>query len=103
MVAEKTYKSSSAAYRAIRHYESKTGKRDLIMEKMIKGVYKVKQNEINLDEFIKTTPNVKYDKLDYRYFGDGVNGAGYYELKIGNRRRPNSLFKTSKEMYNSSK
>jgi len=97
----KMYKSSSAAYRAIRHFEEKNGKKDFIMEKIEKGSYRVSMGDtkISMEDFVKDTPNVLYGDTTYRYFPDGVHGEGYYELKKGDRRRPNSLFKTKDEVY----
>ncbi len=97
----KTYASSSAAYRAIRHFEEKNGKKDFIMEKIEKGVFRVSMGgkKISIEDFVKENPNVQYGETTYRHFADGVNGEGYYELKKGDRRRPNSLFKTPEEVY----
>lgn len=97
----KTYKSSSAAYRAIRHFEEKNGKKDFIMEKIEKGIFQVSvgTNKISIEDFVKDTQNVQYGQTTYRHFPDGVHGQGYYELKKGDRRRPNSLFKTTEEVY----
>lgn len=97
----KTYKSSSAAYRAIRQFEEKNGKKDFIMEKIEKGVFQVSigKSKISFDEFKKNPINVQFGETSYRFFPDGVHGEGYYELKKGDRRRPNSLFKTLKEVY----
>jgi hypothetical protein len=97
MLQEKTYKSSSAAYRAIRQYEQKNGKSDFIMEKIMNGVFKISVSgttkpKLTPEEFVKETPNVAYEDATFRYFPDGVHGSGYYELKKGDRRRPNSLF-----------
>ena len=101
MLQEKTYKSSSAAYRAIRQYEEKNGKKDFIMEKIEKGLFKitVKRPTKTLEEFVKETPNVVYADVTFRYFPDGVHGEGYYELKKGDRRRPNSQYLTPQEVF----
>lgn len=95
------YKSSSAAYRAIRQFEEKNGKKDFIMEKIEKGVFQVSVGNLkpSFEDFKKELNNIRYDETEYRYFPDGLKGEGYYELKKGDRRRPNSLFKTLEEVY----
>lgn len=97
----KMYKSSSAAYRAIRQFEEKNGKKDFIMEKIEKGVFQVSvgKPKMSFEEFKQNPINVQFNEVPYRYFPNGENGEGYYELKKGDRRRPNSLFKTLKETY----
>ena len=96
----KNYASSSAAYRAIRQFEEKHGSSNLTMTKIDKGNYEVKQtSEMTFDKFMENKPNVCYEKTTFRYFPDGVQGEGYYELKTGERRRPNSQFKTTKMVY----
>jgi hypothetical protein len=97
----KTYKSSSAAYRAIRQFEEKNGKKDLIMLKIKKGLFQVlsEKKKLTFEDFKKELNNVQFDKTEYRYYPDGSKGEGYYELKKGDRRRPNSLFKTLDEVY----
>jgi hypothetical protein len=81
----KTYKSSSAAYRAIRHFEEKNGKKDFIMEKIEKGSFRVSMGgeKMSIEDFVKDNPNVQYGQTTYRHFPDGVHGQGYYELKKG--------------------
>ena len=98
---EKNYRSSSAAYRAIRHYEAKNGKSNFGVEKIDSKVFLVTtiSNEINFQDFKTTLPLVKSELKVFRYFPDGVKGEGYYELKTGDRRRPNSLTLTVEEMY----
>lgn len=103
MLQEKTYKSSSAAYRAIRQYEEKNGKSDFVMEKIEKGVFKISkgnQPKISIEDFVKENPNISYENMMVRYFSDGIHGEGYYELKKGDRRRPNSHFLSVEEVYN---
>jgi hypothetical protein len=97
----KMYKSSSAAYRAIRQFEEKNGKKDFIMEKIEKGVFQVSvgKSKPSFEDFKKELNNVQFDETEYRYFPDGLKGEGYYELKKGDRRRPNSLFMTLEEVY----
>lgn len=97
----RTYASSSAAYRAIRQFEEKNGKQGLVMEKIGEGTFRVskEKTKISIDEFITVNQNVKLKKVTYRHYPDGVKGEGYYELKTGNRRRPNSLFKKTEEVY----
>jgi hypothetical protein len=99
----KNYRSSSAAFRAIRHYEAKHGKSNFTVEKLGKNDYIVKEgtNTISFDEFCEKLPVVRKieGNTDYRYFTDGVNGEGYYEMKTGNRRRPNSLSLTLRGTY----
>ena len=96
----KTYKSSSAAYRAIRQFEEKNGKKDFIMEKLMENSFLVTiGNTKSFESFQKELPEVSFGEKTYRYYSDGVRGEGYYEQKTGNRRRPNSIFKTIKEIY----
>lgn len=97
----RTYKSSSAAYRAIRQFEEKNGKKDFIMEKIEKGVFQVSvgKSKISFEDFKKDLTNIQFNEIPYRYFPDGLKGEGYYELKKGDRRRPNSLFMTLEEVY----
>ena len=96
----KTYASSSAANRAIRQFEEKHGKSNLTMTKISNGVFEVR-NEDNTDfqEFMEKKPNVQHSNSTFRFFNEGLHGEGYYELKIGNRRRPNSLFLSVKDIF----
>lgn len=88
----RTYRSSSAAYRAIRQYEEKNGKQNFKCEKLDVKVFHVTNEPIKtLEERIRENLTIKHGELSYRYFPDGVHGEGYYELKTGDRRRPNSL------------
>lgn len=99
----RTYASSSAANRAIRQFEEKHGKSNLVMTKIDKGIFQVGVNDevetISFDEFKDTKPNVDYSGTVYRYFPDGEKGEGYYELKTGSRRRPNSKFINLKNVH----
>jgi len=113
----KTYASSSAAYRAIRQYEEKNGESGLVMTKIEKGIYEVgkgngvvvnkpfqkttapKVPKMNIKGFELTNPKVVYNGTTYKFFPDGTKGMGYYELKTGERRRPNSIFKTLNEVF----
>lgn len=94
------YCSSSASNRAIRHYEAKNGKSSFITEKIDNGVFLiVPKSELTFKTFSETTPKFVNNGIEYKYFPDGVSGDGYYELKTGNRRRPNSMFFTMIEAY----
>ena len=99
----RTFCSSSAAYRAIRQYEEKNQcveSSGLIMTKVDKKVFVVSRTvSIDLKSFNETRPNVSYNGVTYRFFQDGVHGTGYYELKTGERRRPNSLFLSSDTVF----
>ena len=99
----RTFCSSSAAYRAIRQFEEKNQcveSSGLIMTKVDKKVFVVSRTvSIDLKSFNETHPNVSYNGVTYRYFQDGILGAGYYELKTGDRRRPNSLFLSSETVF----
>jgi hypothetical protein len=98
----KMYKSSSAAYRAIRQFEEKNGKKDFIMEKIEKGQFQVSiggKTKVSFEDFKQNLTNIHFNEVEYKHFPDGVHGEGYYELKTGNRRRPNSLFKTLEDVY----
>lgn len=99
----RTFKSSSAAYRAIRQYEEKTNSvltSGLVMTKVEKGVFVVSSSVVLTSvEFNEKRPNVSYDGVSFRYYPDGVNGVGYYELKTGDRRRPNSKFVSTETIY----
>ena len=99
------FRSSSAAYRAIRTYCQKCGielsTSGLKMTKIDSKKFIVSYNEkITFDEFKNTHPNVFYSGNAYRFFPDGVKGIGYYELKTGDRRRPNSIHKPVENVYN---
>ena len=84
----RSFRSSSAAYRAIYQFESKIGTvSGLVMTKM------------DVKEFKETLPKVTYPEGTFRYFPDGLMGMGYYELKKGDRRRPNSLFIPTDTVY----
>lgn len=90
----RSFRSSSAAYRAIRQYDEKlTAPSGLTMTKVDNKTFIVaKPGKMTQAEFNEKLPNVKYPgNSEFRYFPDGLVGAGYYELKTGNRRRPNSI------------
>jgi len=93
--------SSSAAYRSIRQYEAKNGKTGAIVEKVGDKQYLrfVKTKDTNFETFSETTPNITSNGKTYKYFTEGPKGNGYYELKTGDRRRPNSEFVSLVEMY----
>ena len=94
-------RSSSAAYRSIRHYEAKNGKTKTTVEKIGDKQYlrMVKTKELDYRTFLETTPNVTANGKTFKYFADGPKGEGYYELKTGDRRRPNSEFSTLVDVY----
>jgi hypothetical protein len=98
----RTFKSSSAAYRAIRQYEEKTKTvTGLVMTRVDKKSFVVAQSAVlTVAEFKEKRPTLFYGETAFRYFPDGANGAGYYELKTGDRRRPNSKFETDEKVYN---
>lgn len=105
----RTFRSSSAAYRAIRQYEEKTGqKSSLVMTKMGDKQFNVslpidEQIKMKYDEFMEKLPSVSYGDVKFKYYPDGLTETktkdGYYELKTGDRRRPTSQFKTPEEVY----
>lgn len=96
-----TFRSSSAAYRSIRQYEAKNGKTQTTVEKLGDKVYLrlYKKTDLTFQQLSETTPNVVSNGIHYKHFPDGVNGDGYYELKTGNRRRPNSEFVNIVDVY----
>jgi len=110
---EHKYTTSSAAYRAIRHYEVKNGKTTLAVKKNGEKDYSIIQTTENVDADLeakfkefeaklnteKTSPNVHIRNGQYRFFPDGVQGPGFYELKTGDRRRPNSDFVPVKSAF----
>ena len=100
----RSFRSSSAAYRAVRQYEEKHlngASSGLVMTKVgDKNYLMSKPAKMSVDEFNEKRPNVSYGDFKFRYFPDGLNGAGYYELKTGDRRRPNSNFKKSEIRIN---
>lgn len=103
------FKSSSAAYRAIRQHEEKHGIKTLLMvTKLNIKEYLVSELEcdspkITLEDFKGSLPIVSYGDVKFRYYPNDLTetttGEGYYELKTGERRRPSSLFKTTNEVY----
>lgn len=102
-VFPRNFRSSSAAYRAIRQYEVKMGLTvgsGLLMTKINSKSFLVSLSpKITLDELVEKHPNVSYTEAVYRFFPDGLKGKGYYELKIGDRRRPNSKFITIENIF----
>ena len=100
----RNFRSSSAAYRAIRQYEEKVGlnygESGLVMTKIGEKEFIVtKSLKVTFDEFNEKRPNVSINEITYRYYPDGLKGEGYYELKTGERRRPNSKFETVENVY----
>ena len=98
------FRSSSAAYRSIRQYEEKMGlglgESGLVMTKIGDKEFIVSTSlKITFDEFNEKHPNVVLNETTFRYFPDGIYGSGYYELKTGERRRPNSQFETVETVY----
>ncbi len=100
----RSFRSSSAANRAIRQYEEKhlnSAASGLVMTKLgVKNYIVSGSVKMTVEEFNEKQPNVCYGDFKFRYFPDGVKGAGYYELKTGDRRRPNSDFKLTENVYN---
>jgi hypothetical protein len=96
----KVYNSSSAAYRAIRQFEQKHGKTDLIMNKISNGLFEVGNNgNSDFREFMEEKPDVQYENGTFRFFDEGSHGQGYYEIKTNGKIKPNSLFLTIKEVF----
>jgi hypothetical protein len=96
----KVYASSSAAYRAIRQFEQKHGKTDLIMNKISNGLFEVGNNgNSDFREFMEEKPDVQYENGTFRFFDEGSHGQGYYEIKTNGKIKPNSLFLTIKEVF----
>ena len=97
----RSFRSSSAAYRAIYQFESKIGTvSGLVMTKIgDKNFLVSKPAKMDVKEFKETLPKVTYPEGTFRYFPDGLMGMGYYELKKGDRRRPNSLFIPTDTVY----
>lgn len=95
------FASSSAAYRSIRQFEAKNGKTNTIVEKLGDKCYLrlVKRTDITFQQISESTPNVVYEGKTYKYFPDGSRDEGYYELKTGNRRRPNSDYFNITDVY----
>jgi hypothetical protein len=54
---------------------------------------------MTLDEFLESFKTINKGNVLYKYYIDGVHGNGYYELKTGDRRRPNSMFIPVNEVY----
>lgn len=109
-VFPRNFCSSSAAYRAIYQYEEKNnlikGASGLVMTKISDKVFLVSEPEmesvpakITFEEFNENKPKVSYSEMSFRYFVDGLNAEGYYEIKTGDRRRPNSKFLPIEKVY----
>jgi hypothetical protein len=99
----RSFRSSSAAYRAVRQYEAKMGlglgESGIVMTKVgDKNFLMSKPPIMSVEEFNKKHP-LLFVGCEYRYFPDGVKGEGYYELKTGDRRRPNSKFMSVEQAY----
>ena len=98
------FRSSSAGYRAIYQYEDKNGMErggsGLVLTKLSDKVFYVGESKkLTMSEFKDKVKKVVYPELSYKYFPDGVQGEGFYELKTGDRRRPNSLFLSVDKVY----
>ena len=94
------YASSSAAYRAIRQFEQKHGKTDLIMNKISNGLFEVGfHGNTDFREFMDEKPDVQYEDGTFRFFDEGPNGKGYYEIKTNGKIKPNSSFLTIKDVF----
>lgn len=113
----RNFRSSSAAYRAIYQYENRNGikklESGLVVTKISDNDFRVASPEKNkvgmLEEEIlknlnseKIISSIEFEGTPYRFFPDGLHSCGYYEIKTGNRRRPNSKFidlKKAIELY----
>lgn len=96
------FRSSSAAYRSIRQHEAKNGKTKAAVEKVGDMMYLrlVKTKKLDFATFEGTTPDVTNEAgKTFKYFPEGKNGEGYYELKAGNRRRDNSQYVETHNVY----
>jgi len=101
----RSFRSSSAALRAVRQYCQKMNlglnESGLVMTRVDKKSFIVAKSAVlTVAEFNEKRPTLFYGETAFRFFPDGVNGAGYYELKTGDRRRPNSKFETDEKVYN---
>lgn len=98
----RTYTTSSAGYRVIRQLQEKGDTRNFTLVKNGEKDFEVSVKVIlTMDEFKEKNKEVTIDGLTYRYFAEGAMGEGYYELKTGNRRRPNSAHLMVGELYDS--
>jgi hypothetical protein len=90
----RTYTTSSAAYRVVRQLKEKGDTREFTMTKLTDKVFElsIKKEVLSMDEFFEKLSIIEKENISYKYFSEGIHGEGYYELKKGNRRRPNSLF-----------
>lgn len=94
------FTTSSAAYRVIRQLQEKGDTRNFKMEKISKKEFIVSvEKSMTVVEFIEKFRTIEQENIPFKYFPDGVNGEGYYELKKGDRRRPNSKFLSVNEVY----
>ena len=96
----RVYNSSSAANRAIRQFEQKHGKTDLIMKKISNGLFEVGfHGNTDFQDFMDEKPDVQYEDGMFRFFDEGPHGQGYYEIKTNGKIKPNSMFLTIKEVF----
>lgn len=96
----RTYTTSSAAYRVTYQLKEKGDTREFIVKKESEKVFKLSVKEtITLDQFLERFTKIEKGEVTYKYFPDGVHGQGFYELKTGDRRRPNSVFLPVNEVY----
>ena len=93
MTFPRKYTTSSAAYRVIRQLAAKGDTRSFEVKKVGTLDFTLSVKEVmTIDQFMEKQKTIFVNQVEYKHFPDGVMGEGYYELKTGNRRRPNSLF-----------
>ena len=98
----RNFTTSSAAYRVIKQLQAKGDERYFKMEKISKKEFIVSVvKSMTVVEFIEKFNRIEKENVPFKYFPDGVNGEGFYELKTGDRRRPNSKFIPVSEVYES--
>lgn len=96
------YTTSSAAYRVIRQLTQAGDTRSFTVDKLGVKDYNLSVKEVmTIDEFMEKQKTIFINETQFKHFPDGVKGVGYYELKTGNRRRPNSLFLNPEEAMKS--
>jgi hypothetical protein len=96
----RTYTTSSAAYRVTYQLKAKGDTREFDVKKEGDKNFVVSvKKTMTLEQFLETFRTVEKGEVSYKYFPDGVHGEGFYELKKGDRRRPNSLFIPVNEVY----
>jgi hypothetical protein len=96
----RTYTTSSAAYRVTYQLKEKGDTREFMVTKEGDKVFKVSVKEtVSLEDFLERFKKIEKGEVTYKYFPDGVHGPGFYELKTGDRRRPNSVFLPVNEVY----